>query len=87
MNDDLEIVNQNEVNELLDQLSEKLKEAKELAQECSSVEITIRDKTRKEISYYIEKLNEDFIELHGFPPESIVIRAEGRRQFLQISLP
>lgn len=82
----IEILNYPQVEELVDQLTAKLKEAREITNQLASTEIIIKDATRQEIHIYEQMLKDEFKNQFGFYPEHIVLRAEGKKCFLQQSL-
>lgn len=82
----IEILNHPQVEELVDRLTAKLKEAREIANQLASTEIIIKDATRKEIHEYEEMLKKEFKNQFGLHPERIVLQAAAGINTLCISL-
>ena len=83
----LEILNDAKVEEVLERLSTKLKEAREIANELASINVVVKDATRKDIHEYEQELIEKFKSHYGTYPDRIVLMAEGQNFAIELSLP
>lgn len=82
----LEILNDAKVEEVLERLSTKLKEAREIANQLASINVVVKDATRKDIHKYEQELIEKFKNNYGCNPDRIILQAEGQNYIFQISL-
>lgn len=75
-----------ETTEKVNELAEKLREARSIANELASTEILISDKRHKEIVEYIRELRKEFIQTVGYEPFRYYLVAEGDSFQCQIHL-
>ncbi|HHP1049490.1 MULTISPECIES: hypothetical protein [Bacillus cereus group] len=75
-----------ETQEKVAELTDKLAEAKEIANELASTKIYIQDTRKKDLDHYIEELQLDFTKTFHREPEGFYLVAEGQNGRCQISL-
>ncbi|PFJ10588.1 hypothetical protein COD67_23695 [Bacillus cereus] len=75
-----------EAQEKVAKLTEKLVEAKGIANELASTKIYIQDTRKKDIEQYIAELRLDFTKTFHHEPEGFYLVAEGQNGRCQISL-
>ncbi|TKI84502.1 hypothetical protein FC701_13675 [Bacillus mycoides] len=75
-----------EAQEKIEKLTEKLVEAKGIANELTSTKIYIQDTRKKDLDHYIEEIRLDFTRTFHHEPEGFYLVAEGQNGRCQISL-
>lgn len=75
--------NEQLMNQLIEELGAKLKEARSIAEQVASTEVVIKNLAFNDMDIEVEKLKQSFIKETGYYPERIYLVVEGQNHNLK----